>query len=151
MKRISVIVVAAFAAFHCAGALAQIFECLDANGNREFAQKCSPGTVKQREVSKGGTGTLDGNAEPQTSYKAEEQAFRRRQMDREASEANDAKAAVSAARKCASARSHLTSLENARRVTSGTDPKTGERRYLNDAERDAETQKARDAVSANCK
>lgn len=137
--------------FYAAGAGAQIYECLDANGKREFAQKCSPGTVKQREVSKGGTATLDGNVEPQRSYKDEEQAFRRRQMEREENEAKEAKASANAARKCESARSHLRSIENARRVTSGNDPKTGERRYLDDAEREAATQKARDAVSANCK
>lgn len=141
----------AFALLYAAGACAQIYECLDANGKREFAQKCSPGTVKQREVSKGGTSTLDGNAEPQRSYKDEEQAFRRRQMEREQNEAREAKASASAAKKCESARSYLRSLESARRVTSGNDSKTGERRYLDDAEREAATQKARDAVSANCK
>src|SRR3954462_14045894 len=53
------------------GAFAQIFECIDAGGKLEFAQKCAPGTVKQREVAKKGAGNLDSAAPPQTSYQQE--------------------------------------------------------------------------------
>jgi hypothetical protein len=141
----------AVALLQAGAAWSQIYECLDAEGRREFAQKCSPGTVKQREVSKAGAGTLEGNVEPQRSYKDEEQAFRRRQLEREENEAKEAKAAANSLKKCESARSYLRSIESARRVTSGNDPKTGERRYLDDAERDAATQRARDGVAANCK
>ena len=134
-----------------AGASAQIFECIDAGGKIEFAQKCSPGTVRQREVAKTGTGNLDGAAPPQTSYKEEEQAFRRRQYEREANERKESTAAAAAERKCAAARSHLVSLENARRVRGGNDPQTGQPHYLDDSERTAAIQKARDSVTANCK
>jgi len=49
---------------------AQILECIDADGKREFTQKCAPGTVKQREVSKAGASNLDAaSAPPKTSYK----------------------------------------------------------------------------------
>jgi hypothetical protein len=134
-----------------AGASAQIFECIDAGGKLEFAQKCSPGTVRQREVAKSGTGSLDGAAPPQASYKEEEQAFRRRQYEREAEETKERTAAAAAEKKCAAARAHLTSIENARRVRGGSDPQTGQVRYLDDNERAAATQKARDSVAANCK
>jgi hypothetical protein len=142
---------AGIAALLCTAASAQIFECIDANGKREFTQKCEPGTVKQREVAKTRPGELDVTAQPQTSYKEEEQAFRRRQLDREASEAKAAAAAAQAEKKCQGARAHLASIESARRVFAGNDPKTGERRFLDDAERAAATQKARDSVAANCK
>jgi len=33
-----------------ATASAQIFECIDANGKRNYTQKCRPGSVKQRQV-----------------------------------------------------------------------------------------------------
>ena len=73
---------------------AQIYECIDADGKKEFTQKCAPGTVKQREVSKGGASNLKGgSAPPQTSYKAEENAFRQRQIEREANEAKEKAAA----------------------------------------------------------
>jgi len=134
-----------------AGASAQIYECIDANGKLEFTQKCAPGTVRQREVAKTGTGELNGAAPPQTSYKDEEQAFRRRQFEREAEEKKERAAAETAAKNCKNARARLASIESARRVSGGNDPQTGERRYLDDNERAAATQKARDAVSANCK
>ena len=131
---------------------AQIFECLDADGRREFAQKCAAGTVKQREVSKAGAANPDTTVVPaQPAYKEEEFAFQQRRLQREASE-NREKAVTSAnAGKCQNARSRLVSIENARRVRSGTDPQTGQARYLDDTERAAATQKARDEVSAYCK
>ena len=132
-------------------AAAQIFECIDANGNKEFAQKCAPGTVKQREVAKGGASNPVGNSPPQTSYKEQEFAFRQRQLEREASESKAAAAAEDAARKCQAARARVTALENARRLSAGIDPQTGQVRYLDDSERAAATGKARDAVSAYCK
>ena len=132
-------------------ASAQIFECIDAGGKREFAQKCAPGTVRQREVAKTGAGNLDPATPPRTSYQEEEQAFRRRQMEREASDAKAAAQAANAEKRCQNARAQLASVESARRLYSGSDPKTGERRYLDDNERAVATQKARDAVAASCK
>ena|SRR5258706_9187013 len=133
-----------------AGASAQIFECVDAGGKIEFAQKCSAGTVRQREVAKSGAGNLDGAAPPQTSYKEEEQAFRRRQFEREADEKKERTAAAAAEQKCLAARSRLASIENARRMRAN-DPQTGQPHYLDDNERAIATQNARDSVAANCK
>ena len=93
-----------------AGASAQIYECIDAGGKVEFAQKCTPGTMRQREVAKAGAGNVDGAAPPQTSYKEQEHAFRQRQFEREQQEAKANAAAKAAERNCASARSHLVSL-----------------------------------------
>ena len=142
---------AALLLFVTNGAAAQIFECIDANGKLEFAQKCGPNTVRQREVAKKGAGSLDSAAQPQTSYQDEEQAFRRRQMDREAKEAKATAEAANAEKRCQNARARLASVESARRIYSGSDPKSGERHYLDDNERMAATQKARDAVAADCK
>ena len=130
---------------------AQIYECIDANGKFEFTQKCAPGTVRQREVAKTGGGNSDAASQPRISYQEQEHAFRQRQFEREAKERKELAATEAAAKQCNSARVHLVSIENARRVKGGNDPKTGEARYLDDNERAAATQKARDAVSANCK
>jgi hypothetical protein len=130
------------------GASAQIFECVDAGGKIEFAQKCSPGTVRQREVAKSGAGA--GAAPPQTSYKEQEQAFRRRQLEREAEEKKERTAAEASEKKCVAARSRLVSIENARRMRAN-DAQTGQPRYLDDNERAVATQNARDSVAANCK
>ena len=130
---------------------AQIFECVDANGKKEFAQKCSPGTVKQREVAKGGAGNSGASSAPQTSYKEEEYAFRQRQLEREANETKARALAENDANRCQAARAQLAGLESASRVSNGTDPQTGQPRYLDDAERAAITAKARNTVSALCK
>jgi hypothetical protein len=130
---------------------AQIYECIAANGKLEFSQKCAPGTVRQREVVKAGAGSSDKAAPPLTSYQEQEHAFRQRQFAREAQERKESAAADAAAKKCKAAREQLSSLENARRVRGGSDPKTGEARYLDDNERAAATNQARDAVSAYCK
>ena len=132
-------------------AAAQIFECTDAGGKLEFAQKCAPGTVRQREVAKAGAASLESGSPPQTSYQEQEHAFRQRQFAREAAEAKSRAAAESAEKKCVAARSHLVSIENARRVRGGNDPQTGETSYLDDNERAVATQKAREAVAAYCK
>ena len=135
-------------------AFAQIFECVDSTGNIEFAQKCSPGTVKQREVVNAATTNSKGdNAQPQKSYKDEEAGFRQRQLEREQADANDAKArsaAEAAIKKCKDAQSRLVAVENARRLSGGIDPQTGERKFLNDDERAAATQKARNEVAKLC-
>ena len=133
------------------GAAAQIYECIDVAGKLEFAQKCAPGTVRQREVAKAGAGNLESGSPPQTSYQEQEHAFRRRQFERDAAETKARSAAESAEKKCGAARSHLVAIENARRVSGGNDPQTGLPRYLDDNERAAATQKARDSVAANCK
>lgn len=136
----------------CARAPAQIFECIDADGKKEFTQKCAPGTVKQRQVSKGGTSNLSGgNAPPQTSYRAEDNAFRQRQIEREANETKAKVVAAEAVGKCQRAQSQLVSMESASRLTASPDPQTGERRVLDDNERAAATQKAREAVAMYCK
>jgi hypothetical protein len=133
-------------------AAAQIFECIDAAGKREFTQKCAPGTVRQREVAKAGAGNLiEGASQPQTPYKDEEFAFRQRQIAREAEESKARAAADEMAKRCLNARSRLNSLENARRVTAGIDPQTGQTKYLDDNERVAMTAQARDAVANYCK
>ena len=53
------------------GASAQIYECIDGGGKVEFAQKCAPGTMRQREVAKAGSGNVDGAAPPQNSPRSE--------------------------------------------------------------------------------
>ena len=133
-----------------ASASAQIFECIDANGKLEFTQKCAPGTVRQREVAKTGAGNPYAASHPKTSYQEQEHAFRQRQFEREANERKEHAAIETAVKKCTAARTHLVSIQNARRVRGGNDPKTGEAQYLNDNERVAVTQKARDAVSTYC-
>src|ERR1035437_4322401 len=83
------------AAMLVAGAAAgQILECVDAKGNKEYAQTCPPGTVKETKLMKSGTGTSSpGTGAPTAKPLAERDAeFRKRNMERQEAEAKAEKA-----------------------------------------------------------
>ncbi|MEO7728017.1 MAG: DUF4124 domain-containing protein [Burkholderiales bacterium] len=131
---------------------AQIYECLDADGRREFAQKCSPGTVSTREVSTAGATSPDvGAPAKSSSYKQQEIEFQQRRIQREDKDAKEKAATADAARKCKNAQYRLSQLEITRRLPNGKDPKTGDVIYLTQDERAAEIKKAQDGVAASCK
>lgn len=132
---------------------AQIYECLDAEGRREFAQTCSPGTLSKREVSPAGAATPDTAAPAKSSsaYKQKEVEFQQRRMQREEKDAQEKAANADAARKCKNAQYRLSELESTRRLPNGKDPKTGDVIYLTQDERAAELKKAQDGVAASCK
>ncbi len=130
-------------------ASAQIYECLDAEGRREFAQKCSPGTVSKREVSK--AGGPEAPAASPLDYKQKEAEFQQRRMQREDKESKEQAAAAEAARKCKTQQYRVTELESVRRMPNGKDPQTGEVRYLNQEERATELKKAQEAAATFCK
>jgi hypothetical protein len=93
-------------------------------------------------------------AAPQPKTTAEKDAdFRKRQMERQEAEAKDAKKTAEAAnrkRACDESQAYLKALQARQRITR-TDPKTGERAYLSDAEYPGEIAKTQQVVTANCK
>lgn len=146
----------------CAGLLiagsaaAQIMECVDAKGRREYAQVCAPGTVRQNQVSKGASrspaSATTPAAAPAKSTAELEADFRKRNLERQEAEAKAAKdqaSAEEARRNCESARSNLRSLTDGLRI-SQVDPKTGERTFLADEDRPARIAAAQKSVDAWC-
>ena len=138
------------------GAAAQIMECIDAKGHREYAQVCAPGTVRQNQVSKGasrGPASASAPAAAPAKSTAELDAeFRKRNLERQEAEVKSAKDqanAEEARRNCESARSNLKSLTEGYRV-SQVDPKTGERSFLSDEDRPARIASAQKSVAAWC-
>ena len=78
-----------FLAFLSTGTHAQILECIDAQGRKEFASTCPPGTVSQKERRpKGDTSTTPA---PQPDWQEQERAFQQRRLQRDAAEADAAK------------------------------------------------------------
>ena len=144
------------AAILAAGAAAaQVMECVDAKGRKEYAQTCPPGTVKESKLMKGGTGGTSGAAPgPAAKSLAErEAAFRKRNMERQEAEAKAEKEKADskiAERNCSDARAQLRALQDGMRIAR-TDPNTGERSYLSDADRPAEIANAQKAVASWCK
>ncbi|MGH8641617.1 MAG: hypothetical protein ACRET6_07890 [Burkholderiales bacterium] len=79
--------------------------------------------------------------------------FRKRQTEgAESRQKAETKAAEAAQRReaCERAQTYLRSLQEGQRIAR-TDPKTGERVFLEDADRTAETARARSVADSNCK
>ena len=143
------------AALLWAGAAAgQILECVDAKGNKEYAQTCPPGTVKETKLMKSGGGAPSaGTAPAGKSLVERDTEFKKRSLERQEAEAKAAKEKTEsqeADRNCNDARSQLGALQGGQRITR-TDPKTGERTFLEDADRPAEIANAQKAVDSWCK
>lgn len=130
---------------------ATILKCVGAGGRVEFASSCPPGTKAQN------TGISNAPAAspaaPSKSLSDRDAEFRKRQLEQlEAAKKTDEKArdATDRSQNCESAQGHLRSLQSGMRIAR-TDPKTGERIFLEDAERSAEIERAQRAVESNCK
>jgi hypothetical protein len=74
-------------------AFGQIFECVDAKGNKEYTQACPPGTVKENKLMKGGGGasTPSASAVPAKSLVDQEAQYKKRTMERQEAEAKSTK------------------------------------------------------------
>lgn len=135
-------------------ALGQIVECVDAKGNKTIAQFCPPGTVRETQLSKGGTGASDPGAATDSKSSAEQEVeFKKRSLERQEAAARAEKEnseSEEAQRNCYEVRAQLKQLEDGMRVST-IDPDTGERTFLEDADRPAEIERAQKAVDNWCK
>lgn len=133
---------------------AQIMKCVGPGGKVEFAAACPPGTKAENTGIRNAPATAPSASATQQKSLAEREAdFRKRQVEQqEAAKKAEEKSQEAADRKqnCESARSYLSSLQSGNRIGK-TDPKTGERVFLEDNERAAEMARAQRAVETNCK
>lgn len=143
--------VAALMLMVSATASGQVLKCIRPDGSTEFASVCPPGSTVQQ------TGIRNNpSASPAPAAKsvAEQDAeFRKRRTDQDEARAKAEKEAAQAAqrkRACGDARAYLASLQARNRVVR-TDPKTGERVYLDDAGYEKEIIAAQASVVSNCK
>jgi hypothetical protein len=136
-----------------AAAAAQIYECIDARGAREFAQVCSPGTVRQRQISRDDDPPPPPPAAESRSTAQQEIEFKKRlqeRQDAEAKAAADRARAEEAERNCAQARVQLKALLEGQRMQR-LDPVTGDRVNLGDEERAADAARQQKLVEQWCK
>jgi len=135
-------------------ASAQMLKCVGKDGKVEYAAQCPTGT-KQVD-----TGIRNAPAAPsskapaaQPKTTAEREAeFKKRQLEgAEAREKAEKKASETAQNReaCDNARGNLKALQEGQRITK-IDPKTGERLFVEDADRPAEIAKAEQLVKSNC-
>jgi hypothetical protein len=121
------------------GAHAQVLECIDSQGRKEFASVCPPGTMSQKELRAKGQATV--SEAPQQDWQEQERAFQQRRLQRESAEADAEKKRAqqqNAERRCASAQRAMEQLKSGRRLR-WVDKATGERNVMTDAEHAAET------------
>ena len=149
------------AALVAGAASAQVFECTNAKGVREYAHFCPPDTVQQRQILKESERGADTGAESARgasggapkSIEAQDVEYRKRLLERQEAEAKAAQEKTQgeeAARNCSEARGLLKALEEGQRMTR-VDPDTGERVNFGDEERAEEAERSRKAVSQWCK
>ena len=133
----------------------QLLKCISPDGRVEYASDCPPGTKEQRT---GIRSTTEGpsSSAPSTQQKSlpeRDAASKKGAADRQdAQKQEELKQAEAEQRRraCADARSYLASLEGGARLTR-TDPKTGERTFLEDDQRQKEAAYARSMIQENCK
>ena len=134
-----------------AAATAQVFECTDARGAREYANVCPSGTVKQRAL----TRADDAPPPPSESKSTAQQdaEFRKRQQERQEAEAKATEErgkSDEAERNCSNARLQLRGLQEGQRMQR-IDPDTGERINLGDEDRAVEAERQQQLVAQWCK
>ena len=144
-----------------AGASAQLYRWVDKDGKVRYSDTPPPGakatTLRPPTGSSapapapgGGAAAKDAKKGPLTP--AEQEAdFRKRQMEAQKARDKDAQTSRDALAKqdnCARARESLASLESGQRITrAGAD---SERYYIDDAQREAEIEKARQSANSWC-
>ncbi|MEO7727049.1 MAG: hypothetical protein ABIS45_07320 [Burkholderiales bacterium] len=90
---------------------AQIFECIDARGVKEYARFCPPGTVQERQRGKAAASDNEPGPAPATAPKSieiQEVEFKKRMLERQEAEtkaSQDKTQTEAAERNCAEARS----------------------------------------------
>lgn len=140
------------------GASAQIYQWTDERGQRQVSQFPPTGAVKDLKVVRGGVATPvspapGGEAKKPLTYQDKALEFNKRQIAREEAEKREAQEAAEAAerkQRCVQAQGYLKNLQIGGRVVK-FDPKTGERAFLDDKEREKEIVSAQRAVDELCK
>ena len=137
-------------------AVAQVFECTNAGGVKQYAQACPAGTVQQRQVIKGGepapNATSPAIAAPK-SLEMQEAEYRLRlkeRQEKEAQAAEDKLRADEAEANCLEARTQLQAVQSGQRMQR-FDPATGERIVYSDDDRVEAIERQRKAVGVWCK
>jgi hypothetical protein len=135
-------------------ASAQMLKCVGKDGKVEYAAQCPPGTKEQQTGIKNEPGAIKPVAPTQQKSLAEREAdFRKRQTEGAETRQKDEKKAAETAQNqeaCLNAKANLAALQEGHRVTT-VDPKTGERVFVEDAQRPAEIARAQGLVTNNCK
>lgn len=132
----------------------QLLKCVGKDGKVEYAAQCPSGTTELQTGIRNEPGkSAPAPASQQKSLAEREADFRKRQLEgTETRQKDEAKAAEKSEQRetCERARSYVKNLQEGQRIAL-VDPKTGERAFLEDANRPAEIAKAQKIADSNCK
>ena len=147
-------VVAALLLVISATASGQVLKCVRPDGSVEYASTCPTGTeAKQTGIKITPANSAPAQATAPKSLAEQNAEFQKRQAEQEEARTKAQKDAAQTAqmqRACNDARAYLAALQARNRVVR-TDPKTGERVFLDDAGYEREIAQAQASVTANCK
>ncbi|MBI3935768.1 MAG: DUF4124 domain-containing protein [Betaproteobacteria bacterium] len=137
---------------------AQLLKCVSKDGRVEYASVCPPGTTQERRLAAprpapAGPAAKNAKGTGQKTLAEREAEFRKRQIEQQEASTKQQKEAQEAQerkRNCENAAAYLKSLETGQRIAR-TDPKTGERVFLEDSERQSAIADARRAADNWCK
>jgi hypothetical protein len=133
----------------------QLLKCISPDGRVEYASDCPPGTKEQQTGIRSTTGGPSSSA-PSTQQKSlaeRDAASKKAATERQEADKKDQVKQAEAdqrRRACDEARSYVAALEGGARLTR-TDPKTGERAFLEDDQRAKEMANARRMMQENCR
>ena len=137
-----------------ATAYGQLVKCVSKDGKVEYTRDCPVGTTETKTGIRSTTGGAASSAPAVPKSLAERDAdFKKRGIEQAEAQQKDAKKAAEAEQKrenCDSAQAYYKSLESGQRIVRA-DPKTGERAFMEDQERNAEMVRARARIDQNCK
>lgn len=132
----------------------QLLKCVGKDGKIEYAAQCPSGTKELQTGIRSAPGGPSTSAASKPKSLAEQEAdFKKRRSEQAEAQGKEQKEAAEKAqrqRACDDAKNYLAGLESGARIAR-TDPKTGERVFLEDAARAKEIANARQSVQANCK
>ena len=129
---------------------AQVYEWKDAQGKTHYSDKPPVGTAQVQKIAAPESSAPSNSAQKTTADR--ELEFRKRQKDAQESAEKakkDQAASTDQKESCDKARRALEVLESGERIALRDGQ--GERYYLDDAQRQQETAKARQLIQANCK
>ncbi len=129
---------------------AQIYQWKDEHGKTVISDKPPTGNVSQQRKVTSETAAVNNSTHKSTAEK--EMDFRKRQKESQEGTEKTSKEQAAAAEKnenCERARRQLQALDSGERIA--MQDEKGERYYLDDAQREREAAKARQAVQSNCR
>jgi len=145
--------ICAFLVLFSSVAYGQLFKCIDKSGHVEYASICPVGTNQETMEIRSAPPSGAATGAPQKSLAERDAAFRKRQIEQQEAQAKARKKAAEDKQRqqaCDQTHAYLKSLQARNRVAR-TDPKTGQRVYLEEQDYVREIAKAQQSIQTNCK